>query len=115
MSAGKEAALAPATPTARALRSRFEGFLEDAKTIKITGPIHGGTHGWPYAAAIVDLADQGYIEEEYFFEGAAPSYRPVGDFGIDGRWTAERAGETVFKTRAVVRRPRDPAASTALS
>ena len=78
-------------------------------TIKITGPIHGGTHGWPYAAAIVDLADQGYIEEEYFFEGAAPSYRPVGDFGIDGRWAAERAGETAFKTRAVVRRPRDPA------
>jgi hypothetical protein len=79
------------------------------KTMKITGPITAGKHGWPFGAAMVDLAGEGYVEEEYFFEGAASRYRAVGEPGIDGRWTAERAGSAPFKTRAVVRRPSDPA------
>jgi hypothetical protein len=78
-------------------------------SLKITGPIVGGTHGRPFAAALIDLAALGYLEEEYFFEGDAPLYRPVGELGIDGRWTAEPNGSMPVKTRAVVRRPIDSA------
>jgi Alpha/beta hydrolase domain len=77
-------------------------------TVAITGPIVGGTHGWLYAAAIVELAAEGYVEEEYFFEGNAPTYRPIGELGVNGRWAIEKTGSTPFKTRAVVRRPIDP-------
>lgn len=77
--------------------------------IEIRGPITGGSHGWPFAAAVRDLAAEGYIEEEYFFSGNAHRYRPVGALGIDGHWTVERAGTDAFTTRALIRRPADPA------
>jgi hypothetical protein len=50
----------------------------------------------------------GYVEEEYFVDGVAPRYRPVGDLGVDGRWVVETAGSDGFATRVVVRRPTDP-------
>jgi hypothetical protein len=75
----------------------------------ITGPIQGGAHGWPFGAATIDLAAVGYSEEEYFVEGEASRYRVIGELGRDGKWNAERAGTTPFKTRVVVRRPVDPA------
>ncbi|HEY2331246.1 MAG TPA: alpha/beta hydrolase domain-containing protein [Acidimicrobiales bacterium] len=71
------------------------------------GPIAGGSRGWPFAAALVDLAARGYVEDEWFIEGDAPRYRAVGDPGRDGRWAAERAGSGAFRTRALVRRPTD--------
>jgi len=77
--------------------------------ITVTGPISGGKHGWPYAAAIRDIAAEGYVEEEYFFSGQADRYSPVGKLGTDGRWTVERNGTTPFVTRGLVRRPVDPA------
>lgn len=73
-----------------------------------TGPIAGGKRGQPFGATIADLDAAGYLEQEYFFSGVAPRYRPVGELGGDGRWAAERAGESSFATRAVVRRPLDP-------
>jgi Alpha/beta hydrolase domain len=75
----------------------------------ITGPVRGGSHGWPFGAATVDLAAQGYVEEEYFVEGVAPRYRLLGEPTRDGRWAAERGGSDPFKTRVVVRRPLDAA------
>jgi hypothetical protein len=75
----------------------------------VTGPIDGGAHGWPFGAATVDLASVGYLEEEYFLDGDAARYRPVGDFGPDGRWAAEADGTAPFRTRLLVRRPIDPA------
>jgi hypothetical protein len=72
---------------------------------KIEGPISGGRHGWPFGAATVDLAELGYVEEEYFVEGTAPRYRPVGTIGTDGHWAVEEAGTAPFKTRVVIRRP----------
>jgi hypothetical protein len=76
---------------------------------KITGSVHGGKHGWPFGAATVDLTAEGYLEEEYFFEGEAPRYAPAGELGTDGRWTAKPNGSSPYKTRALVRRPVDPA------
>ena len=75
----------------------------------IEGPVTGGKNGWPFAGAMVDLASHGYVEEEFFVEGEATRYRAVGEFGSDGRWTAEPAGSAPFKTRALIRRPIDAA------
>ncbi|HEX5586865.1 MAG TPA: alpha/beta hydrolase domain-containing protein [Acidimicrobiia bacterium] len=74
----------------------------------VTGPITGGTHGWPFGAATIDLAAQGYVEEEYFLAGDATRYRPVGELGTDGRWAVEADGSSPFRTRLLVRRPVDP-------
>ena len=76
-------------------------------TMTVAGPIVGGSHGWPFAAAMVDLVSKGYVEEEWFFAGTAPRYRPIGELGASGRWSVEQAGGAPFKTRALVRRPID--------
>lgn len=79
------------------------------RTVKVTGPIRGGKRGWPFFAATANLAAMGYMEEEYFVEGVATRYRPVGELTDDGKWTIEPAGTGPFKTRVLVRRPADPA------
>jgi hypothetical protein len=77
-----------------------------ATSLKVTGPIRGGAHGWPFGGAL--QLPQGYVEEEYFVEGVATRYEPVGELGEDGKWTVQPAGQAPFKTRVVVRRPIDP-------
>lgn len=62
----------------------------------VVGPIPSDTpgsvsHNYPWLASDLDLARYGYVEEEYFFCGAAPG----------GNYT----------TRLIVRRPRDPTAA----
>src|SRR5437588_5784388 len=78
-------------------------------TSTLTGPVSGGQHGWPFAAAAIDLAGEGYIEEEFFVAGDATHYRPVGALGRDDQWTVESAAMKPFTTGALVRRPSDPA------
>lgn len=56
-----------------------------------------------------DLAELGYLEEEYFLSGQARSYRLEGERRADGRWTVHPAPGQAYTTRAVVRRPIDPA------
>ena len=75
----------------------------------VTGPITGGTHGWAFGAATIDLTAEGYVEEEYFLEGDATRYRPIGELGTDGRWAVEANGSAPFRTRLLVRRPVDAA------
>ena len=44
----------------------------------LTGPISGGSHGQAFGAMDPQtLADAGYIESEYFFNGTATSYSRV--------------------------------------
>jgi hypothetical protein len=76
---------------------------------KITGPISGGIHGWPFGGFFGDIGARAYLEEEYFFEGTAKRFKPVGTHGNDGKWSVEAAGEAPFKTRILVKRPKDPA------
>jgi hypothetical protein len=80
-------------------------------TAVVEGPITGGTHGWPFAASLRDVAALGYQEAEYFLAGTAKRYRDVDDSTArrDGRWQAEVAGEAAFRTRLLVYRPQDPA------
>ena len=74
----------------------------------ITGPISGGAHGWSFGGYFGDIELRGYLEEEFFLAGTAKRYRPVGMHGNDVRWAVEAAGEGTFKTRILVKRPRDP-------
>jgi hypothetical protein len=55
-----------------------------------------------------DLADVGYVEEEYLLAGVAESYRLAGERTPDGQWTAEPDGRSPYRTRLLVRRPVDP-------
>ena len=66
-----------------------------------TSPLRHADHGYPYNATPVDLAKQGYIEEEFFITGTANRYNtPPGERGsvIDV--------DHPYATRIVVRRPK---------
>jgi hypothetical protein len=66
-------------PTTEALREL------PAVTATVTGPVSGG-RGVPATAPVIDLAEHGYVEEEFFVSGEAVAYEPVGTLGADGRW-----------------------------
>ena len=76
----------------------------------LSGPITGGERGTPFAA--VNVADRGYLTEEYFLEGEATAYELVdGTHSADGRWKTRASGQKAgFKTRMLVVRPKDAAA-----
>jgi hypothetical protein len=79
---------------------------------KVSGPVQGGNFGWPFAASMLDMADVGYQEAEYFLEGEAARYRLVEGTEQErsGYWQAEvAAGMAPFKTRFLVYHPTDPA------
>jgi Alpha/beta hydrolase domain len=75
----------------------------------LTGPIEGGHHGWPFTAAVFDVGDYGYVEEEFFIDGEATSYEivPGTDRGPDGRWQVQPRDTAPFRTRFLVVRPTD--------
>jgi hypothetical protein len=67
-------------------------------------PITGATKidGKPFNASVLDLAKQGYVEEEFFLTGTAKTYDIPRDQMSNG--TPSEASHP-FKTRVVVRRP----------
>jgi len=75
----------------------------------ITRPLSGGAHGWSFAGYFGDLGQRGYLEEEFFVSGTARRYAPLGAHGSDGNWAVQVAGEAPYKTRILVKRPKDPA------
>ena len=76
----------------------------------LSGPITGGERGAPFAA--VNVADRGYLTEEYFLEGEATAYELVdGTHSADGRWRTRASEQKAdFKTRMLVVRPEDASA-----
>src|ERR1700722_12539453 len=54
-----------------------------------------------------DLATLGYEEAEFSFEGTAGSYALQGERGADGKWEVWPAAKAPFRTRIVVRKPKD--------
>jgi hypothetical protein len=76
-------------------------------TPKVTGPIKGGKRGSLFGGYFGDIAARGYIEVEYFIEGNAGNFDFVGDFTSDGRWNMVKSGAVPYKTRLLIRRPRD--------
>jgi hypothetical protein len=75
----------------------------------VSGPVSGGTHGRPFTASLADLAASGYVEDEYFIAGTATSYRAGKVLDSDGAWSVVPAGSQPYKTRLLVRRPKNPA------
>src|SRR5260221_9199289 len=76
---------------------------------RVKGPVEG-VRGIIMAG--FDLGRVGYTLEEFFLEGTATSFEPVGHAGEDGRWQVTPSGQAPFVTRLVVCRPSDPAAFT---
>ena len=76
----------------------------------VTGPIAAtvavgdAAHDYPFYASIVDLARTGYVEQEFFIQGTANRYETPA--AADGRVLD---GGHAYKTRIVVRRPKDAA------
>ena len=83
---------------------------EGAGRPMIEGPVTCGAHGWPFGRPLYDLAEHGYVEEEFFLSGTATTYRPVPgtEWGRDGRWQAEATASVPYRTRILVYRPADP-------
>ncbi len=62
------------------------------------------SRGYPFFSTIADLESQGYVEEEYFFEGTANQYTSVTPLDTA---TVIDSGHS-YRTRMVVRRPLSP-------
>ena len=77
----------------------------DAELPVVTGPLAG--EAVFYGQPSFDLAEVGYVQEEFLIEGTAESYAPVSPLTADGRWDVEPAAEADFTTRIVVNRPAD--------
>ena len=75
---------------------------------RLRGPIEGANP--PAGSPRRDLADDGYVCEEYFLEGSAMAYQHRGEESpsSDGRWEPEVFGEGPYRTRLLVVRPEDP-------
>jgi hypothetical protein len=71
--------------------------------VEVAGPVHGGAGQANEAAQ--DLASRGYVESEYFFAGTATTYE--GEHQADGVWDAEEGAQAEFRSRMIVRRPKD--------
>jgi hypothetical protein len=56
----------------------------------------------------VDLDRARYVENEYAGSGNATSYAADADLSNDGRWSFTPAGSAAYRTRVLVRRPKDP-------
>src|ERR1700722_3829647 len=83
--------------------------LAAAPMPKVTGPIAAPdapgapSHNYIFFASNHDLASHGYVEEEYFIQGAATTYKTGGTATSDVLATNQP-----YYTRIVVRRPVDP-------
>jgi hypothetical protein len=77
----------------------------------VTGPLPAA----PFFASDLDLGARGYLEQEYFYSGAANIYDATVAPGIGARPTPSPTANVVsaghpYTTRMVVRRPASPAA-----
>lgn len=79
-------------------------------TPRIDGPITSGEGRAVMGAGGLDLAPLGYLEEEFFVEGAARTFTSEGPLSVDGRWDVvddADGGALEYRTRILVRRPAD--------
>lgn len=77
----------------------------------LEGPITGP--GVPFTASVLfegafDLAEVGYVQEEFFISGTASAYTNVGALAADGLWTVTTGETAAYKTRILVHRPATP-------
>jgi hypothetical protein len=52
--------------------------------------------GKAFSTSFVDLAQHGYREKEYFFDGEVVAYEPVGELTEDGKWELTETAPVQF-------------------
>ena len=79
--------------------------------VALSNLVPDGEKQRPFTSATFDLAGDGYVEEEWFLRGDAPTYGPAPGtaLGNDGNWSTVPTGTESFSTRLLVRRPADSA------
>jgi hypothetical protein len=73
--------------------------------IPVNVPLGDPSHNYPYLATAIDLASQGYVEEEFFIEGLAHRYNTP---SLATGSIIEGDQPHPYKIRIVVRRPISP-------
>lgn len=76
----------------------------------VEGPVTGGGGAPVLQATSFDLAEVGYMAEEFFLSGTAESYVNVGTLRSNGRWSVAAGNTAEYKTRIVVHRPLEDSA-----
>jgi hypothetical protein len=74
----------------------------------LTGPITVGHVVEPLSGLPLDLAANGYVEQEFFASGTATAFTAT-SAPNNGKWTIAPATTAPYRTRILVRRPTDPA------
>ncbi|KAL6818529.1 hypothetical protein GGI42DRAFT_338283 [Trichoderma sp. SZMC 28013] len=87
--------------------ANMNGGKGTCKLPTVEGPISGGQRGYPFASYYGNIDEIGYIEEEFFLTGNATEYEPVGDLSLDGKWNLKPTKSSYYKTRIIVRRPKN--------
>jgi hypothetical protein len=77
-------------------------------TATFTGPITTGHVIEPLSANPLNLAANGYVQEEFFAAGEATAFTAKSE-PSNGRWTIAPATKASYRTRILVRRPKNPA------
>lgn len=87
--------------------------LNDVETPTVFGPQATGPGNTPFMATDIDLASQGYVEEEYEYSGDAYRYDRTGADNVTGTKITTGGpmndGKFPYRTRMIVRRPTNPA------
>lgn len=71
----------------------------------IEGPIASSLGSAFVAGTTFDLADVGYVQEEFFIAGTASAYTAPTPLAADGAWAVAPASIAAYKTRLLVYRP----------
>jgi hypothetical protein len=108
------AALLAVVPLALATQQAVGAATEAASDVTfhsaatLTGPITVGHVVEPESAHPLQLAANGYEEQEYFAAGTAMAFQ-ADAMPSDGKWTVSPTTTAAYKTRILVRRPTNPA------
>jgi hypothetical protein len=77
-------------------------------TATFTGPITTGHVIEPLSANPLNLAANGYVQQEFFAAGTATAFTAKSE-PSNGKWTIAPDTKATYRTRILVRRPMDPA------
>jgi len=78
-----------------------------AAAASFSAPPDTGTISEPLSALPIGLAPYGYVQDEYFAAGTAHAFQATAA-PSDGRWTIVPTTAAAYRTRILVRMPKDP-------
>ena len=78
-----------------------------AAAATFSAPPNTGTISEPLSALPLGLAPYGYVQDEYFAAGTAHAFQATAA-PSDGRWTIVPTTAAAYRTRILVRMPKDP-------